>query len=178
MGNRFKFLNIIKEYLSPDMVYSSVYEIDYDILISKGIKNILFDVDNTLVDRFSYNPEWKIKKLLRELKEKKMNVYLVTNTSKLKRIIRISSFLEQSVFMKSFKPFPWIYKKLKLKYSLKESDTVCVGDQLFTDILGAKLNNYLSIYVYPMGKEISFIRRMYIAFEQLILSRFILASKY
>jgi len=163
-----KIIQRVKEILSPDFAYKSVFDIDYDVMIKKGVKNVIFDVDNTLVDRMSHNPEWKVKKLLRELKEKKLNIYLVTNSSKLKRMIRVSSFLEQSVIMMAFKPFPWIYKKLKLKYKLSGSNTMCVGDQLFTDVLGARLNGFISIYVFPMAKEISLIRKIYIATEQLI----------
>ena len=44
----------------PDIYQKSIYSIDYDNLIKRGIKCILFDLDNTLVPPSSKEPNKKL----------------------------------------------------------------------------------------------------------------------
>ena len=56
----------MKEYL-PDMYQKSIYTIDYSKLLSKGIKCILYDLDNTIVASKSSQPTEKAKDLFEHL---------------------------------------------------------------------------------------------------------------
>ena len=44
----------------PDMYKRSIYEIDYEQLHKKGIKCILFDLDNTLASLDEVTPDKKL----------------------------------------------------------------------------------------------------------------------
>ena len=162
---------LLRKWLKPDLIVKSIFEINYDELMDRGLTNLFFDVDNTLTERSKSVPEWKVKKLLRELKERGFSVYLLSNSTKLKRMIKIVSFLECRMTLQSMKPLPFVYRKLRKETGASPANSVFIGDQLFTDILGARLNRFLAIYTYPSGQELSTLRRFYIATEKWILER-------
>ena len=54
----------------PDIYQKSIYTIDYDKLKARGIKCLLYDLDNTLVPFDVKEANQKIKNLFDELKEK------------------------------------------------------------------------------------------------------------
>ena len=54
----------------PDIYQKSIYTIDYDKLKARGIKCLLYDLDNTLVPFDVKEADQKIKNLFDELKEK------------------------------------------------------------------------------------------------------------
>ena len=53
----------------PNMYYKNIYEINYKLLKEKGIKCILFDLDNTLVEPHTKHSNPKLQKLFTELKK-------------------------------------------------------------------------------------------------------------
>ena len=54
----------------PDIYQKSIYTIDYDKLLNRGIKYLLFDLDNTIVPVTLRKPNKKIKELFEDLKDK------------------------------------------------------------------------------------------------------------
>ena len=66
----------------PDIYQENIYKINYDSLILRGIKCIIFDLDNTLVTIKEKLPTEDNIKLFKELKEKGFKVYLVSNSIK------------------------------------------------------------------------------------------------
>lgn len=167
-------LNDLIKFITPTQIYKTVFDIHYDKLKNSGIKNLVFDIDNTLFERGKDAPEWKVKKFLRDLKEQGFNILLLSNSSQMKRLTKAVSFLEFPALMMAFKPLPFIYKKLRRDYYLDEKNTIFIGDQLLTDILGANWAGFKAIYVYPLSRETSSYRRGYMAMEQWILKKFIL----
>ena len=61
---------IYLEKFVPDIYQKSIYTINYDSLLLRGVKCLLFDLDNTLVPITEKRPDNKIKDLFSELKEK------------------------------------------------------------------------------------------------------------
>lgn len=169
--NRLKLLFIkwLQRWLAPDVVVRSIYELDPNDLERWGIKTLLIDIDNTLCERSKNVPDWKAKKLLREWKERGFNIWLISNSAQVKRLIKIVEFLETPAIMLALKPLPFIYKKLSKDHGIDLKHAAVIGDQLFTDMLGGKLRGIKTIYSYPIGKELKEHRRMLIAFEKWLL---------
>ena len=69
----------MEEYL-PDIYQKSIYTIDYTKLLSRGIKCLLFDLDNTIVPPFSNELSKKAKELFIGLKQKGFKIILFTNS--------------------------------------------------------------------------------------------------
>ena len=45
------------------------------------------------------------------------------------------------------------FKKAKLKLDLNEENIAVVGDQIFTDVIGANISNMFSILVAPVAES-------------------------
>ncbi len=128
----------------PDKTVSSTYAIDYEKLYKIGYRGILFDIDNTLVEHGSEATD-RAKKLFSRLKDIGFECCLISNNKKK----RVHSFNEEigvhSVF-NAHKPAKKGYYYAMELMGTNLENTVFVGDQLFTDIFGAKrigMKNYL-----------------------------------
>ena len=64
----------------PDMYQKSVYTINYDKLIERGIKCLLFDLDNTLVPIHGRPNNKKIKELFEKLTKQGFKVFIFSNS--------------------------------------------------------------------------------------------------
>jgi len=127
----------------PDAYYESIYKIDYDNLKKIGIKNIFFDIDNTIIPYKEYEISKKTKELFKDLK-KDFNVFLFSNSPR-KRVLRIAKELDIDAYYFSMKPLKRNYKKILNMFN--RNNCVFIGDQLLTDVLGAKKNRLKVILV-------------------------------
>lgn len=135
----------------PDMYFKSIYNIDYSLLKKKGIKCIIFDLDNTIAPINMAKPSKKIKDLMEDIKELKLRIIIVSNSPK-KRVEPFKEILNIDSAYLACKPFSKKYKKIMNMYKLKPGQIACVGDQLLTDIYGANRMDFLSILVNPIGR--------------------------
>jgi len=134
----------------PDMYQKNIYDIDYQKLKKKGIKCLLFDLDNTLVPVNVDIPTKKIKELFNYL-ERDFKVIIISNSNK-KRLIPFKEGLNVDVAASAKKPFKTKYVKIMEMYKFKEHQIAAIGDQLLTDIQGANNMGITSILVNPIGE--------------------------
>lgn len=158
--------DIFVKYLLPDEHYSKILEINFDDLHQQGYRALFLDIDNTLVERKYVFPEWKMKKLIDELKLKKWTILMISNNRRVTRALKVADFLEIPCIYNSIKPFSWVYKKAFKDFRCEPENTICIGDQLFMDILGGNIVGCKTIYVAPLGAEPNPFRAMYIWFER------------
>ena len=143
--------------LVPDIYKKSIFDINYKNLKEKhNIKVLLYDFDNTIIEKGNYEVNKKTKDLFSKL-SKDFIIYIVSNSTNKKKLDKISKELNLPYIGASMKPFPRGYNKLKFK-SVKNNEIAMIGDQLLTDILGANKKGYLSILVDPVveNKEVIF----------------------
>jgi len=150
----------------PDIYQKNIYDINYDVLKKKGIKCLLFDLDNTLVPVKTDIPTKKVKELFAYL-EKDFKVIIVSNSNK-KRLIPFKEGLNVDVAASSHKPFKKKYLKIMKLYKFKEYEIAAIGDQLLTDILGANRVGITSILINPIGEYEKFGTKINRFFESFI----------
>ena len=134
--------------LCPDDWVTSAYGIDYADLYEKGFRLAAFDIDNTLV-RHNAPADDKAKALFRRLKELGFSVWLISNNKE----PRVKSFAEAvgaRYVYKAGKPSGSGYLEACRKAGCGISQMVFVGDQIFTDIWGARRAGAYSILVNPI----------------------------
>lgn len=129
----------------PDMYQNSIYDINYKNLKKRGIKCLLFDLDNTLVSYMDSVPTNKVKNLFAKL-EDDFKVIIMSNSGK-KRLTPFKEQLNVDVACSSKKPLRGKYKKIMNIYNFKDFEIAAIGDQLITDILGANRMGFTSIFV-------------------------------
>ena len=86
----------MEEYL-PDIYQKSIYTINYSKLFNRGIKCLLFDLDNTLVPPYSNELSQKAKNLFISLKQKGFKIIIFTNSPQI-RLKGFTKFLKLKVF--------------------------------------------------------------------------------
>ena len=138
----------MKNLLYPDHYLDSTFDIDYEKLYQKGYRGILFDIDNTLVPHDAPADERAIK-LFERLHNIGFKTCLISNNKE----PRVKSFCDQvgsNYIFKAGKPKPSGFRKGMKKINTKPRNTVFIGDQIFTDIIGAGLAGIRTIMVKPI----------------------------
>lgn len=132
----------------PDIYQKSIFTINYDKLKKKGIKCLLFDLDNTISPAKEVVLCKKTKKLLDKLK-KDFKIIIFSNNFP-KRIAKFGIYYGVDASCVCLKPFKYKYKYILKKYNFKKDEVAAIGDQLLTDILGGNKMKILTILVDPM----------------------------
>lgn len=136
----------------PDIYQKSIYTVDYSKLLSKGIKCLLFDLDNTIVPPKSNEMPEKAKELFISLKQKGFKVIIFSNSPK-SRVKRFKEFLNVNGVHMAAKPFSRKLKKLLAKEKLNISEVAIIGDQLLTDVAGGNKIGITTILINPITSE-------------------------
>ncbi|SHM52119.1 hypothetical protein SAMN05660826_01249 [Caldanaerovirga acetigignens] len=152
----------------PDFYVTDIFEIDFDYLKKNNIKAILVDLDNTLVPWNSSEVNDKLIKWIEEGKEKGFKFCIVSNNLA-RRIIEFSKKLGIPAVTGAFKPGKKIFLKGLEVTGTTAKETAFVGDQLFTDVLGAKRMGMKVILVKPISEKEFFWTRIIRLFEKKII---------
>lgn len=136
----------------PIMYQKDIFSINYDKLKEKGIKYILFDIDNTIAPTNKKNPTQSVIDLFITLKKKGLTLIILTNAIP-SRALRFGKALQTKAYFLSCKPSRLNYKRICKKYQANPSEIAAVGDQLYTDIKGANKMGILSILVEPLSEK-------------------------
>ncbi|MEE3467857.1 MAG: YqeG family HAD IIIA-type phosphatase [Eubacterium sp.] len=135
----------------PDETVGSTYEIDYEKLYEEGYRGLLFDIDNTLVKHGEMADE-RAKELFLRLRKIGFECCLISNNKK-RRVNMFNEDIGVHSIFNAHKPAAKGYYYAMELMNTNLNNTVFIGDQLFTDIFGAKrigMKNYL---VSPINKR-------------------------
>jgi HAD superfamily phosphatase (TIGR01668 family) len=128
----------------------SLLELDPAMLARRGKTLVILDVDNTIVPwRSETIPQTSIE-WLELAKRSGLAVCLLSNTRNPERLQRLASRLGVKAFHGKFKPNPAGYRAAMTEYGASAHQTVMIGDQLFTDVLGANRAGIDAIWVRPL----------------------------
>lgn len=151
----------------PDYDVDSAYEIEYSKLYGQGYRGIIFDIDNTLVPHGAPADE-RARSLFKVLKKIGFSVMLLSN-NKEPRVKMFNDAVQVQYIFKAGKPAAAGYEKAMKVMGTRPDNTIFVGDQLFTDIWGAKkagIRTYLVRPIHPK-EEIQIVLKRYL--EKIVL---------
>ena len=133
----------------PDETADSAYEIDYEGLYAAGYRGLIYDVDNTLVPHGAPADE-RAKALFGRLHGIGFRALILSNNKE----PRVKSFAEDVQYAdyiyKANKPSVRGYREAMRRMGTAEKTTLFIGDQLFTDVWGAKNAGIRTILVKPI----------------------------
>lgn len=132
----------------PGEYLDSTYVIDFDKLYNEGYRGVIFDVDNTLVPHGEPADE-RAKELFKHLKELGYSCMLLSN-NKEPRVKMFNDAVQVNYIYKAGKPMPKNYRKAMEIMGTTTENTLFVGDQIFTDVMGANLAGIRTILVKPI----------------------------
>ena len=134
----------------PDHEVDSAYSIDYTALYQAGKRAVIFDVDNTLVPHGAPADD-RAKELFGRLHALGYHTLLLSN-NKEPRVKSFSDDIGSTYIFKAGKPGRAGYEKAMERMGTTPETTIFVGDQLFTDVWGAKnagIDSYLVKPIHP-----------------------------
>lgn len=129
----------------PHEYVESVFAIDYEKLYNLGYRGIIFDIDNTLVPHGNDSTK-KVDDLFRYIHSIGLQTLLLSNNDE-ERILRFLKNIDSLYICDAEKPKRHGYLKALEMMKIPKNEAVCIGDQVFTDILGANLSGIDSILV-------------------------------
>jgi HAD superfamily phosphatase (TIGR01668 family) len=162
---------VYKKFLPSEFV-KSVFDISPERLLEKGIRGIITDLDNTLVEWDRPDATPKLVNWLKSMKDAGIQVTIVSNNSEL----RVKSFADPlgiPFIYKARKPMGKAFIKALNTMDVKREEVVVIGDQLLTDVVGGNRIKLHTILVLPVAKSDGFFTR----FNRLVERRIFKALK-
>ncbi len=136
----------------PDLFIQDIYELDLNHIKKNSIKGILVDLDNTLLPWDSMYIEDKLIDWTKRCLNEGFSLCIISN-NRYDRIKYCSEHLGIPAVFGSFKPCKSAFKKGMDILGTQPKETAVLGDQIFTDIFGAKRMGLYAILVKPLSSR-------------------------
>lgn len=158
---------MILERFYPDEYVASTYKIPFEKLYEEGYRGVIFDIDNTLVPHGAPADE-RAKKLFARLREIGFESCLISNNQE-PRVKMFNEEIQTRYIYNAHKPSTKNYIRAMEEMGTDKGNTMFVGDQLFTDVWGAKRAGIHNILVKPIHpkEEIQIVLKRYL--ERIVL---------
>ena len=136
--------------LKPDISVDSLSEIDIAFWKRRGIRCILVDLDNTVAPWRKTDMTDEARQLIAQCRDAAIMVVLFTNAPE-KRAREAAWKAGISYYAPARKPFLFRYRKAIAELGVSAAETMAVGDQIFTDILGGNLMGCATVLTSPLS---------------------------
>jgi uncharacterized protein len=154
--------------LRPDAFAERLARVSLDDLAARGIRGIIVDLDNTLVGYRQDACSAEDAAWIAQATSRGFRVVLVSNNFT-DRVRRVGAALGVPAVPSALKPLPTGFLRALALLDTPRHATVVVGDQLFTDVLGAKLCGLQAILTHPLEAHDWLGTRVLRFFERLVL---------
>ncbi|MCL1924618.1 MAG: YqeG family HAD IIIA-type phosphatase [Defluviitaleaceae bacterium] len=141
--------------LYPQLYAENFKKVPYDFLWEKGIRNLLFDIDNTLAIFTEEKPSEEVITFLTSLKNKGFSIAFISNNGK-ERVEKFSENLSFYAVYKAGKPRLKGINMVLSYLNAKPIETALIGDQIFTDVWCANRAGVFSILTKPLANRDEF----------------------
>jgi uncharacterized protein len=148
-------LNLVLKHFLPNEHVKSILDIKPEVLKEKGIKGIITDLDNTLVEWDRPNATPQLIEWFDEIRKQNILVTIVSNNNE-ERVKAFSDPLQIPFIFRARKPMMPAFHKALSKMGLKKDEAVVIGDQLLTDVLGGNRSGFHTILVVPVAQTDGF----------------------
>ena len=154
-----------KEYLN------SVKDISIELLNKNNIKGLILDVDNTLISLDKKMPagivEW-----VKNIKAKGIKICILSNSNKIDKVEAVAKLIETPYIFFGKKPLKSGFLRAQNILKIKAENIAVVGDQIFTDVIGANRCNMFSILVKPIEEKDYLITKIKRPLEKMIIKKY------
>ena len=155
----------------PKAYFNSVKDINIDFLNKNNIKALILDVDNTILDFDKKIPDG-VKEWTEDLKAQNIKLCILSNSNQKEKVKMVAEILDIPYFYFATKPLKRGFKKTLKILEEKEENIAAVGDQIFTDVIGANRCKMFSILVKPIAKKDILVTRIKRPIENYIIKKY------
>ena len=131
----------------PKQMTEKLTDITPDFLRENGIKLLMLDFDNTIVPYTTTVPTEQVEKWLMQMNCLDDIRLCIVSNSHNDRVPKFCRERDIAVITHAKKPFPKGINECLEKYGIPAKEAALVGDQIYTDTLGANGAGVMSILV-------------------------------
>lgn len=136
--------------LTPDRFFTRVTEIDVQAdMVDAGVRFVLLDLDNTLLTRDTHEVPADILAWLDEVRAAGIAACIVSNNWH-HGAHEWAERLGLPIVSHAVKPLPFAYVVARRKIGARRRETLCIGDQMITDVWGGHLMGMRVFMVKPL----------------------------
>lgn len=150
--------------LIPDRIVDSVYDLDLAELRGKGVRLLLADLDNTIARYHQPEPDERLRAWYRQVEAAGITLFVLSNGRRPARSKRFCESLGAPYLSHAGKPKRKSYDLVLGRLGVSPSETVMLGDQIFTDIWGGHNAGTKAVLVRPIALD-SLFRKLRYAIE-------------
>ena len=121
----------------PDYIFPRLTDLSPAFLQQRGITLLLMDFDNTMLPYTTNVPSQELLGWLEGMKAAGITLCIVSNSRKA-RVPAFSETYGVACVTRAAKPDTRGIREAMERFGAKQSETALVGDQIYTDVLGAK----------------------------------------
>ena len=148
--------------LIPRMLFPALTDLTVERLHRAGVTFLMLDFDNTIVPYTNDVPTPEIEAWLQAMQASDIGLCVVSNSHKT-RVVKFCQARGIPCITHSKKPFSKGIFQCRDKFSLDLSHAALVGDQIYTDVLGANCAGAVSILVRPIHLHNIWLRLRHVA---------------
>ena len=150
---------------TPTKTFDSILQVTPEVLREMSVTALILDIDNTMTTHDNPVPLEGLDKWLESMRQSGIKMMIVSNNYS-ERVTPFAELLGLDFVPRGAKPLTKGYKEAAARLGVPKSSICTIGDQLFTDILGAKLFGIKSILVEPIEPERTLFFRIKRALER------------
>lgn len=156
----------------PDLYLNSVIDINATLLKKNKLGALILDVDNTLIDYYKNLVEGA-EDWCENLKSEGIKCIILSNSNNREKVETVAKKLGIKYILFAKKPLKSGFKRALEKLDMKPEQVAVVGDQIFTDVIGAKRMNMFSILVKQVAEKDIFITKVKRPIENAIIKKYL-----
>lgn len=138
--------------LFPKQKVHRVTDISSEQLYAMGIRGLILDIDNTLTTHDNPVPSDGVANWLEQVRAQGISMLVLSNNHAA-RVAPFAELLGLDFIPDGKKPLPRGFRRCAEALGLSKEQLCIIGDQIFTDILGANCYGCYSILVEPIQME-------------------------
>lgn len=163
-------MRIRRGWVRPTSFAPRIHDISLDLLTRDGIRGVIVDLDNTLVGYRHAAPDEEVAAWVHAAGKRGIKVAVVTNNAT-QWARQVAEELGVPCIPQAGKPSPKGFLRALEVLETDKHETIVIGDQVFTDVLGAKLFGMKVILTEPIVTREQWWMRLLRFFERIALYR-------
>ena len=148
--------------LIPDVILPELPAITPEMLRARGVSFLMMDFDNTIVPYTTDVPTQSMQAWLEKMKASSIRLCVVSN-SKRPRVVQFCERYGLECVTHAKKPFQKGISECLLRFSLNPGEAALVGDQIYTDVLGANCAGLTSILIAAIDNHTIWLKLRHVA---------------
>ncbi|MBP1581097.1 MAG: YqeG family HAD IIIA-type phosphatase [Oscillospiraceae bacterium] len=148
--------------LFPKKMVHRVTEISPQYLQEQGIHGLILDIDNTLTTHDNPIPSDGVARWLDTMRENDIQMIVLSNNHG-PRVEPFAKILGLDYLAEGKKPLPSGFRRCAAALNMKREELCIIGDQIFTDVLGARCCGLTAVLVTAINNHNFWLKLRHVA---------------